>query len=223
MSFEFVDRGNMWFGHVFDVYEGRDWIGGVMQGKQDPRWSAVTPYGRGAEPLPFATRDEGARWLGQQGQRVPRAQKWRFSPPVSAVLGIPRAMGLLDDVSLSPFRTAVIAAVGIAGVALVLEATKGVRERSAFANPDRVSIKQARQLGEQLGVDWSNSDFGVAQFRAGIEVEKEHGPTGPAGAIGDVTHGDLLTTAKIALAHLDEFSDYYIRLAALEAAGDAEK
>jgi hypothetical protein len=80
----------------------------------------------------------------------------------------------------------------------------------------------ARRLGEELGINWATSDFGVAQFQAGIEVEKEHGPGGPAGRAGDVTHGDLLPTAKIALAHLREAPDYYVRLAALEAAAECE-
>jgi hypothetical protein len=84
----------MWFGHVFDVYEGDDWIGGVMQGKQNPRWSAVTPSGASAESLPFATREEGACWLDAQGVRVPKTKKWRYSPPIYAVLGpVEPAMG----------------------------------------------------------------------------------------------------------------------------------
>lgn len=221
MSYEFVDRGDMWFGHVFDVYEGDSWIGGVMQGRQDRRWSAVTPAGHGAERLPFATRDEGARWLGAQGVRVPRTMKWRYSPPVYATLGPPRGMGTFDSATLSPFRIAVLGAVGLAGMAVLFELAKGMKAgRSMFANP--LSVSDARDIGKTLGIDWGAVDFGPAQFRAGILVEKEHGPGGPAGAIGDVTHGDMLETAKIALAHLDEFPDYYIRLAELEASAQCE-
>lgn len=221
MSYEFVDRGDMWFGHVFDVYEGDDWIGGVMQGKQDRRWSAVTPSGHGAERLPFGTRDEGARWLGAQGVRVPRSMKWRYSPPVYSVLGPPRGMGTIDEWTRSPFRLAVIGAVGLAGVALLAEVAKGLRaRRGMYANP--LSVTDARHIGRQLGVDWSEVDFGPAQFRAGILVEKEHGPGGPAGPAGDVTHGDIVETAKIALAHLEELPDYYIRLAEMEARGECE-
>jgi hypothetical protein len=87
MSYEFKHRGDMWFGNVYDVYESDEWIGGVMQGGQDPRWSSVTPSGRGAEPLPFATREEAAAWLGAQGERIPKSRKWRYSPPAYAILG----------------------------------------------------------------------------------------------------------------------------------------
>jgi hypothetical protein len=87
MSYEFKHRGDMWFGNVYDVYESNEWIGGVMQGKQDPRWSSVTPSGRGAEPLPFGSREEAAAWLDTQGERVPRSRKWRYSPPAYAILG----------------------------------------------------------------------------------------------------------------------------------------
>ena len=46
-----------------------------------------------------------------------------------------------------------------------------------------------------------------------MEVELEHGRRDPA---TDVTGDDLLLTGKIALAHLKEFPDYYIRLARME-------
>jgi hypothetical protein len=46
-----------------------------------------------------------------------------------------------------------------------------------------------------------------------MEVELEHGRRDPA---TDVTGDDLLLTGKIALAHLNEFPDYYTRLAKME-------
>jgi hypothetical protein len=87
MAYEFRHRGDMWFGNVYDVYESNQWIGGVMQGAADPRWSAVTPSGHGAEPLPFESREEAAAWLGARGERIPRSRKWRYSPLSYAVLG----------------------------------------------------------------------------------------------------------------------------------------
>ena len=74
-----------------------------------------------------------------------------------------------------------------------------------------VSPRKAREIGEELGVDWSR--FDLEQFRRGMEVELEHGRRDPA---TDVTGDDLLLTAKIALAHLNEFPDYYLRLARME-------
>jgi hypothetical protein len=87
-------------------------------------------------------------------------------------------------------------------------------------NP-RVPLSMARVAGEMLDVDWDTSPFSVRDFRKGIEVEMEHGPGGPAGEHGDVTRGDMLTTAMIALAHLKEFPDYYVRLARMERAAEA--
>jgi hypothetical protein len=52
----------------------------------------------------------------------------------------------------------------------------------------------------------------------GMNVELEHGSQDP---ITNVTNDDPLTTGKIALAHLNEFPDYYTRLAKMEA--EAEK
>ena len=59
------------------------------------------------------------------------------------------------------------------------------------------------------------------ELMMGIEVEKEHGPTGPKNGVFDVTKGDMLTTAKIAAAHLAELPDYYTRLKKMEAEGEA--
>jgi Protein of unknown function (DUF5661) len=75
---------------------------------------------------------------------------------------------------------------------------------------------EARQIGDRLGIDWSAVD--LEEFRQGLAVEMEHGDHDPA---TDVTHGDPLLTGKIAWAHLNEYRDYYTRLAAMER--DAEE
>ena len=72
---------------------------------------------------------------------------------------------------------------------------------------------EARRYGEQIGIDWANAPFDVDQFRRGMEVELEHGAHDPA---TDVTGDDPIVTAKIALAHLNEFADYYTRLERME-------
>lgn len=76
---------------------------------------------------------------------------------------------------------------------------------------------EARSIGEQLGVDWTSSPFDVDQFRAGMDVELEHGTRDPD---TDVTGNDPLLTGRIALAHLRELLDYYTRLARMEAEGE---
>jgi len=70
---------------------------------------------------------------------------------------------------------------------------------------------QARKIGEGLDIDWSR--FDVEQFRMGLDVELEHGVCDPS---TDVTGDDLILTGKIALAHLNEFTDYYTGLAKME-------
>ena len=80
------------------------------------------------------------------------------------------------------------------------------------------SSDQARALGEQIGIDWGTSPFDVEEFRAGMDVELEHGQRDPR---TNVTDDDELVTAKIAWAHLNEFPDYYTRLAKMEAEAEA--
>ena len=79
-----------------------------------------------------------------------------------------------------------------------------------------ISSEVAKQYGEKLGVDWSQ--FDVEQFRMGMDVELEHGTIDPH---INVTNDDPLTTAKIALAHLNEFPDYYTRLEKMEREAEA--
>jgi len=73
--------------------------------------------------------------------------------------------------------------------------------------------EEARRIGEQIGIDWSSAPFDVEQFRAGLDVELEHGAHDPE---TNVTGDDPAVTGKIALAHLNEFPDYYTRLEAME-------
>ena len=72
---------------------------------------------------------------------------------------------------------------------------------------------EAKQIGSEIGVDWSTAAFDVEQFRMGLDVELEHGLHDP---VTDVTNNDPVVTGKIALAHLNEFPDYYTRLARME-------
>jgi deazaflavin-dependent oxidoreductase (nitroreductase family) len=83
---------------------------------------------------------------------------------------------------------------------------------SSFASS--FSLEEARKIGEAIGIDWAQSLFDAEQFRMGLDVELEHGRREPE---TDVTHDDPIVTGKIALAHLNEFPDYYIRLAKMEA------
>jgi len=84
-----------------------------------------------------------------------------------------------------------------------------------MTDPKRFTTEEAKRIGEALGIDWSK--FDVEQFRMGLDVELEHGKRDPA---TDVTHDDPIMTGKIALAHLNEFPDYYTRLAEMEEEGE---
>ncbi len=80
------------------------------------------------------------------------------------------------------------------------------------------TAEQARAAGTRIGIDWSTSPFDVEQFRMGMDVELEHGTHDPE---TNVTGDDIEVTAKIARAHLNEFHDYYTRLARMESEAEA--
>ena len=82
------------------------------------------------------------------------------------------------------------------------------------------SADEARAIGERLGIDWTAAPFDVEQFRSGMDVELEHGLHD---ILTNVTDDDPLVTGKIALAHLNEFPDYYTRLARMEAQAERER
>ena len=77
------------------------------------------------------------------------------------------------------------------------------------------TTEEARRIGDDVGVDWSQ--IPLEQFRLGLAIELEHGSHDPQ---TNVTNDDAIATGKIALAHLKEFPDYYDRLAKLESDAD---
>jgi hypothetical protein len=101
-------------------------------------------------------------------------------------------------------RIAGLAGAGAVGAAVYVYTHRGTPRKG-------VGLHKARKVGEALGVDWTR--FEIEEFHHGMEVELEHGRRDPA---TDVTGDDLLLTGKIALAHLNEFPDYYTRLTRME-------
>ncbi len=73
------------------------------------------------------------------------------------------------------------------------------------------TTQEAKEIGERLGIDWSK--FDVEQYRMGLDVELEHGLVD---SHTNVTNDAPIVTGKIALAHLNEFPDYYTRLDKME-------
>jgi uncharacterized protein DUF5661 len=80
-----------------------------------------------------------------------------------------------------------------------------------LAGSKHFTVEEAKRIGESLGVDWS--EFDIEQFRTGLDVELEHGVRDLQ---TNVTHDDEMITGKIALAHLNEYPDYYTRLEKME-------
>ena len=75
--------------------------------------------------------------------------------------------------------------------------------------------EEAKIIGEKLGIKWDK--FDVNQFKIGLNVELEHGTHDE---VTNVTNDDSIMTGKIALAHLNEFPDYYTRLEKMEKEAD---
>ena len=73
------------------------------------------------------------------------------------------------------------------------------------------TTEEAILIGKYLKIKFDK--FDVEQFRIGLDVELEHGNINP---ITNVTNDDPIITGKIALAHLNEFPDYYQRLKKME-------
>jgi hypothetical protein len=81
------------------------------------------------------------------------------------------------------------------------------------------TMDQAHEVGAEIGIDWVTASFDVEQFRAGMDVELEHGLHD---LVTNVTDDDPIVTGKIALAHLHEFPDYYTRLERMEREAEEE-
>ena len=66
------------------------------------------------------------------------------------------------------------------------------------------NIEDAIYAGEILNIDFDK--FTLEDFLNGINIELEHGKINEK---TNVTDDDLIKTAKIALAHLNEYPNYY--------------
>jgi hypothetical protein len=88
-----------------------------------------------------------------------------------------------------------------------------LKEGARMSSRQGFTTDEARQIGEQVGIDWTAAPFAVEEFRRGMDVELEHGLHD---LLTNVTDDDPIVTGRIALAHLREFPDYYTRLAQME-------
>jgi hypothetical protein len=75
------------------------------------------------------------------------------------------------------------------------------------------SKEEAAAIALLLGINFKTSKFDLNEFWRGVNTELEHGKVSSQ---TNVTGDDPIMTGKIALAHLNEFPDYYKRLKVLE-------
>ena len=81
-----------------------------------------------------------------------------------------------------------------------------------------LTLQLARQIGDEIGVNWERVDLG--EFLQGIKEEQEH-----SGILGGKTTKvielyDYIGSGKIAYEHLLEVPNYYTMLEELEDKGD---
>ncbi len=80
------------------------------------------------------------------------------------------------------------------------------------------TLETAARAVTEIGIELASELFDLDDVFRGMNVELEHGTRYPD---LDVTGDDPVISAKIALAHLREFPDYYDRLAVMEREGEA--
>jgi hypothetical protein len=75
----------------------------------------------------------------------------------------------------------------------------------------QISIGEAKRVGESLHIDWEQVD--LEEFRQGLMGNHKPGAIDPETGLA---YEDVLLTGKIVLAHMEEFPDYFTRLAKLK-------
>ena len=140
--------------------------------------------------------------------------------PVAPVLALATIAVLVP--SLEPTAVLLGTAVAASGAAVYaaqqrLRPTKTPAARTQ-GDPMRprtdISHEEAAEVADILRIDFAAVDYDLDQFHKGMRVELQHGAGDPD---TNITNDDLVTTGKIALAHLNEIPDYYTRLATMEA------
>ena len=73
------------------------------------------------------------------------------------------------------------------------------------------TVKEAKVIGEKLGIDWET--FDVKQFCFGLNAELQDGTYNP---MTNFASSDPILIGKVVRAHLNEAPDYYTRWALME-------
>lgn len=93
----------------------------------------------------------------------------------------------------------------------------GLRDWTKIIKPN-VTLKEAKRILREI--DTRGLKIEPEQFRAGLDVELEHGTMYKE---ANVTNNHPVITGKIVLAHMIESLDYYRRLELAELEGDLHK
>ncbi len=75
----------------------------------------------------------------------------------------------------------------------------------------QISAEEARLIGESLHIDWDQVD--LEQFRQGLMKDRKEGAQDPE---PPSIYPGVLLTGQVVLTHMQEFPDYFTRLAKLE-------
>ena len=140
--------------------------------------------------------------------------------PITPVLALATIAVLVP--SLEPTAIILGAAVAASGAAVF---TAQRRLRPADPHPTLpqggpmtprtdITRTEAAEVADILRISFDAVEYDLDQFHQGMKVELQHGVGDPD---TNITNDDLVTTGKIALAHLNEIPDYYTRLARMEA------
>ncbi|MGL4989846.1 MAG: DUF5661 family protein [Sarcina sp.] len=86
------------------------------------------------------------------------------------------------------------------------------KNRTSIDNDEetfKFTTKDGEIVSKKLGISFDTVKYTVEDFTFGMNIELEHGSSNPK---TNLTNNDPLLSGKIALAHLNEFPDYYDRL-----------
>jgi hypothetical protein len=79
----------------------------------------------------------------------------------------------------------------------------------------QISPEEAKRIGESLHIDWDQVD--LEQFRQGLMGNHKPESIDPETGL---TYDSVLLAGKIVQTHMQEFPDYFTRLARLKAEAD---
>ena len=69
------------------------------------------------------------------------------------------------------------------------------------------TLEEARQIGEDVGIDWDEAEFTLEDFQVGLDIELEHGTK--VSKKFNVTEDDPRLTGMVTWVHLTETPLYY--------------